>query len=109
MDVSIKSFDVAMDVKNKGIELEIHEPNNGAKLGNLVVTKANLIWCQGKTQPVNGKKIKWTDFIELVNAVSAPAKKTAAKKAPAKKPRAKKVAKKATVKPIAPATESITE
>jgi len=26
MDVSIKSFDVEMDVKNKGIELEISEP-----------------------------------------------------------------------------------
>jgi hypothetical protein len=113
MDVAIKSFDVAMDVKNKGVELEIREPNNGSKLGNLVVTKGNLIWCAGKTQLANGKKIKWTDFIEMASAVSAPAKKTASKKAPAKKASAKRAAKKAarkvSAKSITPAIEPATE
>jgi hypothetical protein len=109
MDVAIKSFDVEMDVKNKGIELEIREPNNGTKLGNLVVTKGHLIWCAGKTQLANGKKIKWTDFIGMVNDVSAPVKKTAAKRAPAKKSAAKKAAKKAASKNITPAVEPVTE
>lgn len=119
MDVAIKSFDVAMDVKNKGIELEIREPNDGAKLGNLVVTKGHLIWCPGKTQLANGKKIKWADFIEMANAVSVPAKKTAPKKSPAKvvsgrkvlvkKTRTKKTAKSAPILSSAPAPEPIAE
>ncbi len=109
MDVAIKSFDVEMDVKNKGIELEIREPNNGAKLGNLVVTKGHLIWCAGKTQLANGKKIKWADFIGLANDVPAPAKKAAAKKSPGKKAPAKKTAKKAAAKSTTPSVEPVTE
>jgi len=104
MDVAIKSFDVEMDVKNKGIELEIREPNKGAKLGNLVVTKGHLIWCAGKTQLANGKKIKWADFIGMVDDVPVPVKK-AAKKAR----KNKKVAKKAAAKSAAPAAEPVTE
>ncbi len=109
MDVAIKSFDVAMDVKTKGIELEIREPNDGAKLGNLVVTKSNLIWCSGKTQLANGKKIKWADFIEMANAVAEPVKKTAAKKAPAKKTATRKTAKKTAVENVAPVAETTAE
>jgi hypothetical protein len=109
MDVSIKSFDVAMDVKTNGVEFGIREPNGGDRLGDLFITKAHLIWCKGKTQRAQGIKIKWTDFVEMVNAVTAPAKKTTAKKSPAKKTRAKRTAKKVAVKPIAPATEPITE
>jgi hypothetical protein len=99
MNVAITSFNVEMAVKNKGIELEVHEPGGKKKLGDLVITKTHLIWCEGQTRPENGKKIKWTNFIEMVNADSAPAKKT----------RAKKAAKKAAVKPIAPATEPTAE
>jgi hypothetical protein len=109
MDVAIKSFDVEMDVKNKGIELEIREPNGGAKLGNLVVTKGHLIWCAGKKQLANGKKIKWADFISMVSDVPAPAKKTAAKKSPAKKAPAKKATKKAAANSDTPAVEPVTE
>jgi hypothetical protein len=85
MDVSIKSFDVAMNVKNNGIELEIREPNDGARLGDLIVTKSHLIWCAGKTKRENGKKLKWTDFIATVNSLQAPAKKASAKKTASKK------------------------
>jgi hypothetical protein len=46
MKVSIKSFDVAMEVKNKGVELDIYD-NDGNHLGDLVVTKAKVIWCKG--------------------------------------------------------------
>ena len=61
MKVSIKQFDVAMDVKNAGVELDIAD-NDGTHLGDLVVTKANLIWCKGKTARKNGKKITWEAF-----------------------------------------------
>jgi len=81
MDVSIKSFDVDMAIKNKGIELEIHEPG-GKMLGDLVVTKTHLIWCPGKTKRENGRKIKWTDFIDLVDSAQQPKKsRKSAKKA----------------------------
>jgi hypothetical protein len=97
MDVSIKSFDVEMDVLNKGVEFGIREPNGGDRLGDLFITKAHLIWCKGKTQRAQGIKIKWTDFVEMVNDAQKPAKKAAAKKA----------AKKAAVKTAA--TEPDTE
>jgi len=104
MDVSIKSFDVEMAVKNKGIELEISEPNDGKRLGDLVITKSHLIWCEGKTRRENGQKIKWTEFVAIVNSIQKPAKakKAASKKAPSG---AKKVSAK-TAPPVAePAAE----
>jgi len=61
VNVSIKEFDVAMNVKNKGIELDISDPN-GTHLGDLVVTKTKLIWCKGKTKRQNGKTVTWEDF-----------------------------------------------
>jgi hypothetical protein len=103
MDVSIKSFDVAMDVKTKGIELEIREPNDGARLGDLIVTKSHLIWCAGKTKRENGKKMKWTEFIATVDALHAPTKKVSAKKKASKKATKKTAAK------AAAASEPITE
>ena len=84
MDVSIKSFDVKMDVKNKGIELEIREPGNGQRLGDLIITKSHLIWCKGKTGRQNGNKMTWAEFVEMVSDAQKPAKKTAPKKAASK-------------------------
>ena len=62
MKVSIKSFDVKMDVKTKGVEFQVYD-NKDNFLGDLIITKSNLIWCQGKTKRANGKKMKWRDFI----------------------------------------------
>ena len=69
MQVKIKSFDVEMDLKNKGIELEIRDPS-GNFLGDLVVTKTILIWCKGKTARNNGKKLTINKFIEMMDASS---------------------------------------
>lgn len=66
MDVSIKQLDVAMQVKNKGVEFEVREPNGGKFLGDCVVTKTGLIWCPGKTDRKNGKKVSWKTFIALM-------------------------------------------
>ncbi len=66
MKVSIKEFDVAMDVKNNGVELDISDPK-GVHLGDLVVTNTKLIWCKGKTDRTNGKEITWEDFITYMN------------------------------------------
>jgi len=67
MDVSIKSFDVEMNVKNKGIELQVHAPD-GTFLGDLVVTKTNLIWCKGKTKRANGVPVTWKKFIDWMES-----------------------------------------
>jgi hypothetical protein len=106
MDVSIKSFEVAMDVKNKGIELAICEPNGGKRLGGLIVTKTHLIWCEGNKRPETGTKIKWTEFAEIVNAAQKPtAKKTAVKKV-VKKVAKKKAAAKTVVETATPVAGS---
>jgi len=67
MIVKIKSFEVEMELKNNGIELEIRD-NDDAFLGDLVVTKTKLIWCKGKTNRKNGKTMDLKKFIEMMEA-----------------------------------------
>lgn len=68
MNVKIKSFDVSMDVKKKGIELEIRTPNGDSQLGDCYVTMTGLVWCQGRTNKKNGIKIEWSDLINLMSS-----------------------------------------
>ena len=65
MKVNIKSLSVSMDIKQKGIELEVYD-NQGTHLGDLVVTKVKLIWCKGRTTPAKGIPINWNDFIKYM-------------------------------------------
>lgn len=65
MKVSIKGFPVTMEIKNTGIEIDVTD-NNDDHLGDLYVTKTQLIRCHGKTQKENGKSIKWQDFIDYM-------------------------------------------
>ncbi len=65
MKVSIKSFEIKMDVKTKGIEFEVYD-NKKNFLGDLIVTQRYLIWCKGKTSRENGKKIEWKNFIKMM-------------------------------------------
>lgn len=88
MKVSIKDLSVDMDIKTKGIELDVYD-NSGKHLGDLIVTSTGLTWCNGKTKRANGHKINWATFISTANsAATKPAK--AAK--PAKTPGVKKAA-----------------
>lgn len=66
MKVSIKSFDVQMDVKNKGIEFQVYD-NADTFRGDCIVTKTGLIWCERKTQRKNGVPVSWDDFIAWMN------------------------------------------
>lgn len=68
MKVSVKDFAVSMEIKNKGIELDVYD-NKGKHLGDLVVTKTGLTWCKGKTTQQNGKKISWDAFIAYVESL----------------------------------------
>lgn len=68
MNVKIKSFDVDMDVKKKGIELEVRTPNGHSQLGDCYVTMTGLIWCPGRTNKKNGVKVEWNDLISLMSS-----------------------------------------
>jgi len=65
MKVFIKKLQVDMDVKTKGIELDVSN-NDGSHKGDLYVTKTQLIWCAGKIGMKNGKKITWDDFAKYM-------------------------------------------
>jgi hypothetical protein len=62
MKVSIKTFEVEMDVKNKGVEFEVYD-NQGEHLGDVILSKAKVIWCKGKTRRKNGRSFTWEEFI----------------------------------------------
>lgn len=65
MKVKIKKFAVDMEVKNAGIEFQVHG-NAGVFLGDCCVTKTGLVWCRGKTTYKNGRKISCSDLIKLM-------------------------------------------
>lgn len=67
MKVGIKSFDVEMAVKTKGIEFEVYD-NDGTFRGDCILTKTGLVWCEGKTARANGKKATWEQFITWMNS-----------------------------------------
>jgi len=69
MKVKIKSFDVDMDVKAKGIEFEVRKPgSSGDQLGDCYLTMTGLTWCKGKVGKANGVKIRWDEFIEIMQS-----------------------------------------
>jgi len=49
MKVSIKDLSVNMDIKSKGIELDVYSADGKTHLGDLVVTMTGLTWCKGRT------------------------------------------------------------
>jgi|HubBroStandDraft_6_1064221.scaffolds.fasta_scaffold06721_8 hypothetical protein len=69
MNVSIKTFNVDMEVKNSGIEFEIRSPDETHR-GDLILTKTVLEWCEGKKRQGNGVKVTWQQFIDWMNSRS---------------------------------------
>lgn len=63
MKVSIKNLRVKMDLGNKGIELDIYN-NKGVHLGDILIGKANVEWCKGKTTSGKGITKTWDALIE---------------------------------------------
>ncbi len=63
MKLNIKDLAVSQEVSSKGIEIEVRDASN-KRLGDFHVTKTNLVWCPGKTDKKDGKKITWKKFIE---------------------------------------------
>ena len=67
MKVSIKDLSVSMEVKNKGIELDVYDSQE-RHLGDLIVTKSGLVWCKGRTRKENGTPVTWTEFIDWMES-----------------------------------------
>ena len=64
MKVSVKDFQVTMQIGNNGIELDIYD-NNEQHLGDLRIGKATIEWCKGQTQKGNGIKKTWENLIKF--------------------------------------------
>lgn len=79
MKVTIKDLSAIIELKNKGMELEVRDPSENF-LGDLIVTRTELIWCNGKTGRIKGSKISWASFIAYMNDKAAAAKVKPAKK-----------------------------
>lgn len=57
-----------MEIKSKGVELDVYSPDGKTHYGDLVVTMTGLTWCKGKTGVKKGKKVKWADFIQWIES-----------------------------------------
>ncbi|REJ92236.1 MAG: hypothetical protein DWQ34_13490 [Planctomycetota bacterium] len=68
MQVSIKSFDVNMQVKSNGIEFEVRSPDGSTRHGDCYLTMTGLVWCPGKTSKKNGTKVNWNDLIAILQS-----------------------------------------
>jgi hypothetical protein len=66
MQVIVKSFDINMEIKNKGVELDVYSADGSKRLGDVKITKTGLTWCNGKAQ--TGPKATWEEFIEWMNS-----------------------------------------
>ena len=67
MKVSIKDLPVSMEIKSKGVELDVYT-NDNKHLGDLVVTMTGLTWCKGKITRTKGIKKTWDDFITYMES-----------------------------------------
>jgi hypothetical protein len=62
LKVNIKDFAVSMQLGNKGIELNVSD-NSGKHLGDLIIGKARLEWCPGRTPAGRGIRKSWEQVI----------------------------------------------
>ena len=67
MKTFIKDLGCALDIKSKGIEIDVSDTKN-KHLGDLWVTSTQLIWCSGKKQRENGVSVTWVKFIEWMES-----------------------------------------
>lgn len=64
MYVAVKELGLDLEVKNKGLTLDVYE---GSKhLGDIKITKTGLTWCNGKEH--TGPKATWQQFIDWMNS-----------------------------------------
>ena len=66
MKVSISDLAVAMDIKTKGMTLDIYEHNGEDRRGSMIINSRGLTWCKGKVRKENGDRVTWDKLIELI-------------------------------------------
>jgi hypothetical protein len=70
MKIKIKDLNIAsMRIESKGVELDISN-DKGGRLGDLVITDTEIIWCEGKTTPEHGGSINWGEFLKYMGKQS---------------------------------------
>lgn len=62
MRVSIKDLQIKMDLGNNGIELDVYDGDT--HLGDLIIGRGTVEWCEGKTHRGNGVRVRWRELIE---------------------------------------------
>ena len=65
MKVKIKTFDVAMELKQNGVELEVKSPDGSTHYGDCFITMKGLTWCEGRKRKPNGVDITWKQIMEI--------------------------------------------
>lgn len=65
MKVFVKKLGLDMEVKTKGVELDVYSPDGKTFLGDIKITKTGLTWCNGKAH--TGPKVSWDEFIKWIN------------------------------------------
>ena len=63
MKVEVKDLYADIELKTRGMELCVRD-NDGSQIGDLVVSKTGLTWCEGRTLPKNGLHVSWNEFRE---------------------------------------------
>ena len=66
MNLNIKDLSVNMDVGSKGIEFGVKD-TAGKHQGDFHVTKGGIVWCKGKTQKKDGKKLTWKKIMDMMD------------------------------------------
>jgi len=67
MKTFIKDLGCQLDIKNKGIEIDVSDPKD-KHVGDLWVTNTQLIWCSGKRKRENGVSVTWSEFIKWMES-----------------------------------------
>jgi len=68
MNILVKTFDVNIPVKSKGIELGVRLPNGKKQIGDCYIAAKGLIWCQGKVTRENGVLVLWQELMEICDS-----------------------------------------
>lgn len=66
MKVRISKFNVAMELKNSGIKFEVRDNDDNFR-GSLYLSRASIVWCEGRKKRENGVKVTWDEFIDWMN------------------------------------------
>lgn len=64
MNIQITEFGDTIDIKKKGIRIDVRAKKDDALTGKAYVTSKEIIWCKGSVHRKNGKRMTWNKFIK---------------------------------------------